>query len=92
MCVCGAGCAPGTAAAPSGTGELQRDKYTGATLSAAAQTQVGRGPAVNRDLCLFMRVCVCDIVGLESRQAKGIVKEEGSPLREQGNYARAQAR
>lgn len=42
----------------------QRDKYTGATLSAAAQTQVGNSPAVNRDLCLFMRVvcvyvCVC---------------------------------
>lgn len=79
----------------------QRDKYTGATLSAAAQTQVGNSPAVNRDLCLFMRVvCVCmcmcmlmcDIVGLESRQWKGIVKEEGFPLREQGNYTRAQAR
>lgn len=46
---------------PPGIGKrvLRRcDKYTGGTLSAAAQTRVGRNPAVNRDLCLCMCVCV----------------------------------
>lgn len=69
------------------------DKYTGGTLSAAAQTRVGTNPAVNRDLCL----CTCVrarawLCGFDSRKRKGIVKEEGSAFGDKGNYTRARGR